>query len=103
MILDRISIFQAMFPRRQIAADVALRWQRAFARDPALAADVIGLARILTLRPALFQDGAEVPEPIDPVRLAYEQGQRDLGVKLIALMGVTNTELANLMEVDDAR
>lgn len=103
MTLDRFSIFRAMFPAKGAAADVAARWQRAFVREPALATDIIGLARILSLRPALFQDGAEVPEPIDPVRLAYEQGQRDLGVKFLALMGVTNSELAKLMEVDDAR
>ncbi len=105
MILDRFSIFRAMFPfagGRRIAADMAARWQRAQVRDPALASDLIGLGRILALRPALFADGAEIPEPIDPVRLGYEQGRRDLAVQLLALMGVTNTELANLMEVNDA-
>lgn len=103
MILDRFSIFRALVPARAQAADLAARWQRAFVREPQLATDIIALARILALRPALFQDGAEVPEPIDPVRLAYEQGQRDMGVKILALMGVTNSELAKLMEVDDAR
>lgn len=101
MILDRFSVFRAMFPAKSQAADVAARWQRAFVREPQLAADLIGLAAILALRPTLFEGGAEVPEPIDPVRLAYEQGRRDMGVKLLALMGVTNSELQKLMEVDD--
>lgn len=105
MMLDRFSIFRAMFPfagGRRVAADMAARWQRAFVRDPALAGDLIGLGRVLALRPVLIEDGIEVPEPIDPARLAYDQGQRDMAVKLLALMGVTNSELSKLMEMDDA-
>lgn len=104
MILDRFSIFRAMFPfsgGRRVAGELASRWRRAFVRDPDLAGDLIGLGRVLALRPALFDDGAEVPEPIDPVRLAYEQGRRDMAVQLLALMGVTDTELAKLMELND--
>ncbi len=102
MILDRFSIFRALFPERRRAADAAARWQRAYVRDNALAGDVIELGRVLALRPVLFDQGVEVPEPIDPVRLAYDQGRRDMAVQIIALMGVNNTELAQLMEVENA-
>lgn len=103
MTLDRLSIFRAMFPFRggkKIAGIMAARWQRAHVRDPALAGDIIELGRVLSLRPGLFEDGVEIPEPIDPVRLAYEQGKRDLAVQILALMGVTNSELEKLMEMD---
>jgi hypothetical protein len=105
VILDRLSIFRAIWPFRgghKVARETASRWQRAADRDPGLMRDIVALGRVLSLRPALFQDGAEVPEPIDPVRLAYDQGRRDLAVQIIALMGVTETELAQLLENDHA-
>jgi hypothetical protein len=114
-VLHRWSIWAAMFPApagdspedhharaaaKSAAADAAVRWQRAYVRDPMLAADIISQAGILSLQPANFENGIEIPEPIDPIRMAVEKGQRDLGVKILALMGVTNAELAKLMEVD---
>lgn len=96
-----MSIFRAMFPGRAAAYDVAKRWRVAFDRQPELATDIITLGRVLTLRPGLYENGIEVPEPIDPTRLAYEQGQRDMAVKLLALGGVTTHELSKLMERDN--
>lgn len=98
MIFDRIGIIQALFPARAAAAEVATRWKRAAAKDPELIADAIRLGGVITLQPDTFEGGVPIGAPIDPVRLAYEAGRRDLAVQLIALMGLTYTELQSLME-----
>jgi hypothetical protein len=98
MILDRLSILASFLPARGAAAAVAKRWRAAAARDPELVADVVRIGGILQLQPARFQDGLEQPDPIDPVRLAYEAGRRDMALRFVALMGITITELNSLME-----
>lgn len=78
--------------------DMARRWSNARRRDPELVADLIRLGGILSAQP--MQDGEIYP--LDPHRLAYEAGRRDMAVQLAALMSLTITELNALMEDDDA-
>lgn len=95
---SKLAFLMALFPHRGAQADVARRWFQARTRDPELMADIIRLGGILTAQP--FQNG-EVAD-LDPARLAYEAGRRDLALQLTALMGLTIDELNILMETNDA-
>lgn len=112
MILDRIPILRVLFPSpdlgdprmtrlaargaRRAAAAHARRWTEAARREPRLVTDLIAIGGLLALRPVRFEDGIEAPDPIDPCRLAYEAGRRDMAVSLIALMGITPDDLNEL-------
>lgn len=101
MIFNRISILRALFPARKAASEASLRWHRAARGEPELLADVLAFGGVLALQPDIYdQRGVPMGAPIDPVRLAYEAGRRDLAVQIAALMGVTRTELKSLMEND---
>lgn len=112
MIMDRIPILRALFPApdlgdpdatrlavrgaKRTAAAYARRWTEAARRDRRLVTDLVTLGGVLALRPVRFEDGIEAPDPIDPCRLAYEAGRRDMAVSLIALMGITPDDLNDL-------
>lgn len=98
MILDRLGIIRALIPSKRAAADIAARWRQASAKDPELIGDAIRLGGVISLQPDIYEHGVPIGAPIDPVRLAYEAGRRDLAVQLVALMGLTHTELQSLME-----
>ena len=108
MIWSPLAILRATFPARPdpaeeraaatAAAECAHRWGQAAARDPDLRADLIRLGGVLALQPARFEDGQELRDPIDPLRLAYEAGQRDMALRLLALMDTDPQTLTNLME-----
>ncbi len=97
MIWDRISIIRALIPHKSIAGDSARRWRNARAVAPELAADVIVACGLMQMQPARFDGGFATPD-LDPYRLAYEAGRRDLGLQLLAQMGVSQTELNAMME-----
>lgn len=103
MIFARIPIIRAMFPAANPALEAARRWTRAFRTEPELQGDLIRLGGILTLRAERYVEGIPAPDPIDPVRLAYDQGQRDMAVKLLALGGLTPFELNQLKDTPDDR
>lgn len=96
MILDRLSILRVLSPQRRAAAALAARWQRAADRDPELISDVIRMGGVLAKSPARFVDGVEQPDPIDPIRLARDQGRRELATELLALMSIGPQELNDL-------
>lgn len=98
MIFDRLGIIRALFPSKGQAAEVATRWKRAARTEPDLIGDAIRLGGVIALQPDTYEQGLPIGAPIDPVRLAYEAGRRDLAVQLVALMGLTHTELQSLME-----
>jgi hypothetical protein len=100
MIWDKLAFLRALFPARAAAAQVAARWYKARSREPELMADVIRLGGLLTAQP---YDPDAPTAPIDPQRLAYEAGRRDLALQLAALMGLTLTELNSLMESNDVQ
>lgn len=79
-------------------ADMARRWSRARQANPELVGDLIRLGGIMSAQP--MQAGEVLP--LDPNRLAYEAGRRDLALQLSALMALTPFELNDLMENQDA-
>ena len=85
---------------RRRAEDTGFRWTRAFRGDPELVTDILQIGRVLGTRPVRFENGVEMADPIDPIRLAYEAGQQDMARRLLALGGISRTELRNLMETD---
>ncbi len=95
-IWNKLSFLLALFPGGQ-RSEVARRWYHARTRDPELASDILRLGGVLTAQP--FQAG-QVAD-LDPARLAYEAGRRDLALQLTAMMGLTIEELNILMEMDD--
>lgn len=101
MILDRLQVLRGMFvwTDRSAAARVR-RWSTAYRADPALMQDLVTLGGLLQIPHEIPPDPMN-PTPVDPHRLAFEAGQRDMAVKLCALMGVTNYELTQLMEETD--
>lgn len=93
-------IFRGVPPdhQRGAMADHGRRWMRAFQDNPELASDVIRLGGVLTMAPVRLVEGAAQPDPIDPLRLSYEQGRRDFALELLAMGKVTISELNQLME-----
>lgn len=102
MIFDRIGILGFVYRRqKRVPRVVVRRWQKAFRDQPELAEDLIRFSGLMTMLPAVLEDGEVVPEPIDPGRAAYEKGQQDLAKVLLALMNVTPFELNQLMGASD--
>lgn len=97
MIWHRLSVIRSLIPQKSDAGETARRWRNARAVAPELAGDVIVACGLMTMQPARYQDGLSTPD-LDPHRLAYEAGRRDLGLQLLALMGVSQTELNAMME-----
>ncbi|WP_333828284.1 hypothetical protein [Pararhodobacter sp.] len=98
MLIDRLSIFRSIFPDRRTARTVAARWARAASDQPMLINDLIGMGAVLALQ--LRSNG--LPDT-DPQRLAYEAGRRDLALELLAMAGVSRTDLntlSTMMEKD---
>ena len=83
------------------AGGVALRWTRAFRQEPDLVADIMRLGGVLSTVPVRLEQGIEMPDPIDPLRLAYEAGRRDLALKLLAAGHIGQTDLNSLLEAPD--
>ena len=101
-IFGRIPLIKHMFRGNDaVASEHARRWRRAFADFPELASDVIRLGGILKMLPERLVEGASQPDQIDPLRMAYENGQRDLALKLLALGGISIHDLNQLMENTD--
>lgn len=97
MIWDRIPFIRALIPHKGAAGESARRWRNARAVDAELARDVIRFCGLMQMQPAVAQDGLVLPV-IDRDRMIYDAGRRDLGLQLLALMGVSQTELNSMME-----
>ena len=98
MIFDRLPILKRIFPTPVAAQSVAERWQRAAQTEPGLVEDVIRMGGILAQRTRLYDDGVEVLTPIDPYRLAEENGRREFALELLAMMQIDPFTLSQLTE-----
>lgn len=98
MIWHKFDFLRALFPRPEVASRVSRRWMVARQADPTLAVDLIVLGGVLIAQPTT-EDG---PAPIDPHRMAYEAGRRDLALQLLAMMSVTPLELSTMLEQNHA-
>ena len=103
MILSARSIVDWLLGTGGTDRAMVRRWTAAFGRDPELAADLIRRGGLLELRPERLENGVVMPDPIDPVRLAYEQGRRALAIELLAVGRISHTDLNELMEQHDVR
>ena len=83
---------------RALMRDRAVRWARAFREDPRLRADLIELGEVLAQFPHLYDNGTRVPDAMNGERLAYERGRTDMALAILAMGGLTDYELSNLME-----
>lgn len=104
IVWDRFAVLVGMVPAgaRRGLAPVARRWRSARLESPELADDLIRLGGILQLQPVDLQNGYPETAPLDGFRLAYEAGRADLARQLLALMGMTQTQIAKLtMENND--
>lgn len=107
MIFNRMPLLRHIFRTAdpdqtdRIAAEHARRWRQAFGDQPELANDLIRQGGLLTLLPEIYDEGKKTPRDIDPLRLAYFTGQRDLAIKLLAMGGITYHELNQLMETQN--
>lgn len=102
-IFDRWSVLRSTAPTRDIAVGSATRWSRARDASPGIVEDLVRLGGVLAMQPATYVDGIAQADPIDPGRLSYEAGRRDLAVQLLTLAGVDSYDLMNLMENKDVR
>lgn len=84
----RLHIILSRISRPSIAGDLAKRWRMARDRDPTLATDIMRMGGVM----------APVGAPLDPQRLAYEAGRRDMAQELLALMNVSVDELNYLSQ-----
>lgn len=104
MIRNPISVLAARFAfaRRAEVAETARRWRKAFAAIPGLRNDLIRLGGLFDPQwPVTLRDGIPTPDPVDPYRLAYEAGQRDLANQILALGGLTHADVTNLLQESD--
>ncbi|MDR6266544.1 hypothetical protein [Roseobacter sp. N2S] len=99
-IFDRFTLLRSTITDRRMAGAVAARWSGVAAKNPALAEDLIRIGGILAIQPTEYENGVPKPTPIDPVRLAYDQGRRDLALQLLALMKITPYELSQITEYE---
>lgn len=90
---------EAMKAADHAAAEPARRWWKAAQADPELLGDVIRLGDVFTTQPFA---GGQLAAPIDPLRLAYETGRRDLALQLATMMTLSIHDLNKLMETNDA-
>jgi len=98
---DRIGALRAIYPTRGGAADGARLWRRVFAQHPEIAESLAILGGLYAMSERSFdENGIERPEPVDPLRLAREQGRRDLALEILA-HNLSMTELNQLMEASD--
>lgn len=96
-IWNKFAVLASVFGRREDAAAPSRRWRAAAARDRELPADLIRIGGVLTMQPVTDGDVAG----LDPLRLAYEAGRRDLALQLLSMMELTISELNQLMEDND--
>ena len=101
MIWNVIDILRTFTADKKQAAEIKRRWTHAARSNTGLVGDVIRLGGVLVLPPDTFVNGLEQRTPIDPSRLAYEAGRRDLALKLLALMDQNHLTLNALMENND--
>jgi len=92
-----LSLIKAAVPVEAVALEKIDRWSQVFNDQPKLCTDIIELGGILETREEVYEDGYVVRDPIDPTRAIYEQGQRDMALKLLALGGLSHIELNSLM------
>ncbi|SDI56374.1 hypothetical protein [Salipiger marinus] len=105
MILDRLSMLLSRFgvtpQARATAAAHASIWREAARKVPGLVPDLIRQSGLLAGEPVRMSGGIPRAAPIDPHRLAYEAGRRDLALQLLAAAGLTPTQLNELLEEQD--
>jgi hypothetical protein len=94
MILNRLQLILARFVPGPGAVASARRWRAARERDPALLPELLMLGGVA--QPTGLA-AADRTGRMDPCRLAYEAGRRDLALELAALMGVSPDDLSTLM------
>lgn len=94
MIWEKFDFLRVLFPQRAAASKVARHWVAARRADPVLAEHLIVLGGVLVAQPA---DPNGVM-PIDPHRLAYEAGRRDLALQLLAMMNLSPYDLQTMLE-----
>lgn len=99
-LFSRAGALAASFRIRRGAVDPARRWRAAAQMNPELAADLIRLGGIMRLSARRMVDGVEVLEPLCPIRMARDEGRREMAIELLSLMQVGETELQTMMEKD---
>lgn len=100
MIFNPFAVVASFLPSVRAAQVVALRWQRAAHAEPKIVEDLIVLGRVLAKQPAEYQDGQEIPKPIDPSRVLMDAGRRELALELLALTQINPATLANMIGDD---
>ncbi|MGY9050148.1 hypothetical protein P775_08395 [Puniceibacterium antarcticum] len=105
MILDRLSMVLSRFGTtahaRAAAAEHAAIWRDAARKVPGLVPDLIRQGGLCAAEPVKMTGGAPSVAPLDPYRLAYEAGRRDLALQLLAAAGLTVTQMSELLEEQD--
>lgn len=105
MILHRLSHLLARFggtdAARRAAGEHAALWRRVAAQFPAIRQDLITQGGLLTGQDVVMQDGLPTPAPLDPYRLAYQAGRRDLALQLLSAASLDTDTLNHLITEQD--
>lgn len=105
MILDRLGHLLARFGNtrsgRATAGAHASVWSYAAASHPELIPDLIRQGGLLAGQPVSMEGGEPLPMPVDPYRLAYEAGKRDLALQLISAAGLSTYDINRLFKEHD--
>ena len=97
-VIARLPLIRFLFRGQDaVAADHARRWRQAFLDQPELAGNLIRLGGVLTLPPERLVNGEAMPDPVDPIRMARDEGRRALAIELLALGSIDIEELGALI------
>lgn len=94
---DRRMMMRAQYADPEDATTAAAAWRRAFITEPVLIRHLVRIGGLFAGLPRLFQQGEEVVEPIDPVRLAVMQGRREAVLEILA-HSLTSDEINQTLE-----
>lgn len=112
MILHRLGHLLATFgnsdPGRHAAGEHGSLWRRVARDHPEILPDLIRQGGLLAAQPRVMGDprtGETYAEPLlaplDPHRLSYEAGRRDMALQLLSAAGLTHDDLNKLFKEQD--
>lgn len=97
---DRIGVLRAQHPTKASAAQSSRLWRAAFAKYPELVLDLVRIGGLFQQGERYFEDGVERKLPLDPTRLAYDQGRREAVLDILG-HNLSIEELNDLMEASN--
>jgi hypothetical protein len=85
---------------RELLQKRVVRWSECATRNPEIVGDLLSMGGVLAQTIEVYAD--EKLQRDDPIRMARENGRRDLALELLALTGLNQDEYIHIMEMNNA-